>query len=94
MMCQIFPSLHHLTHATNELDSTFSSQESPYTSIRKSGVEADNSEVEKGRGMEGCVENVSIDFVDGDGAAWKACLEKLKVLENEWAGEGRGAVKL
>jgi len=89
----VFPSLHHLTHATNELSVAFSSNDTTNVTIKKCGVEAPNSEVEIGRGLEGFVENVSVEYESvgqgGDSEAWAACVEKLKALEGEWAGEGR-----
>jgi len=88
-----FPSLHHLTHATNELTTAFSASDSTNITLKKCGLEAPNSEVEIGRGLEGFVENVSVEYESvgqgGDSAGWAACLEKLKALDNEWTGEGR-----
>lgn len=86
---KVFPSLHHLTHATNELTSAFPASPGSQIQLKKCGVEAPNSEVEIGRGMEGFTENISIEFENGEGETWKGCLEKLGVLETEWEGEGR-----
>lgn len=40
--------------------------------------------------MEGFTENVSIEYMSGEEESWKTVLEKLRTLEGEWEGEGRG----
>jgi len=88
-----FPSLHHLTHATNSIDAAFS----PPFEVKKAGVEAPEDEVDAGRGGDGHLERVEIEFTtvedeDEDGNIvpkedWHSFLKRLKALEEVWEAE-------
>lgn len=92
--------MHHLTHATNEIDAAFSSK---YT-VTKSGIEAPNSDIEGGRGLSGHCENVNVDFTSieeedengecKDGEGWESFLGRLRALEAEWERIPSGAEEI
>jgi len=94
----IFPSLHHLTHATNALDAAFVLSSSSSCIIKKAGVEAPLSEIDAGHGTDGKVEEVTIEFTSieeedeyGDlkeGEGWAHFLGRLRTLEEGWVVQG------
>jgi len=81
-----FKSLHHLTHATNQLEAAFSET----CDIRKCGGEAPDAM--GGRVNDGRFECMTIEF-DSEAAreGWREFMARLKGLEDEWEHEGEGA---
>jgi len=79
-----FKSMHHLTHAANQLESAFSDT----FELRKCGVETPDAQ--GGRVNDGRSENITIEF-DSDTAkeGWPQFLERLRALEDEWEREGQ-----
>jgi len=77
-----FKSLHHLTHAANQLEAAFGQT----FDIRKCGVEVPDAM--GGRINDGRSECVTIEF-ESDTAisTWEDFLGKLKALEDEWERE-------
>jgi len=78
-----FKSMHHLTHASNQLDAAFGTT----FDVRKCGLE--KGDAMGGRVNDGRSGNVTIEFdsnASKDG--WKSFLRKLKTLEDEWEHEG------
>ncbi|KAL2064397.1 hypothetical protein VTL71DRAFT_4891 [Oculimacula yallundae] len=77
-----FKSLHHLTHAANQLDAAFKSFD-----IKKCGVSTPDAM--GGRVNDGRSENITIEFEsDASSESWKEFLARLKALEDEWEHEG------
>lgn len=78
-----FKSLHHLTHATNQLDATFGST----LEVRKCGVE--KPDAMGGRVNDGRSENITIEYdTEAKGTLpWQDFLAKLRALEDEWDHE-------
>jgi hypothetical protein len=79
-----FKSLHHLTHATNQLEAAFGRK----FDIRRCGVETPDAM--GGRVNDGRSENITIEYDSGaqDTMAWKDFLVTLAALEDEWEHEG------
>jgi hypothetical protein len=80
---QLFKSLHHLTHATNQLEDAFSKK----FEMKKCGLgmgDAMGDRVNDGR-----TENVTIEFNSeiAEHGDWKSFLGSLKRLEDEWDHE-------
>jgi len=96
-----FPSLHHLTHATNSLDSAFSTP-GACIEIKKHGVETPISEVDLGHGIDGHLEDVTVEYTtteeedeNGDlreGEAWNHFLGRLGQLEDVWESGVKGKI--
>jgi hypothetical protein len=81
---QAFKSLHHLTHAANQLETAFSKT----FEIKKCGLEM--GDAMGGRLNDGRTENITIEYdseIAGTGG-WKAFTAELKKLEDEWDHEG------
>jgi len=88
-----FPSLHHLTHATNALDNAFPSSVFNIQ-VKKAGVETPISDVDLGHGTEGHLEDVTIEYTSTeeedengelrDGEQWDHLLGRLRMLEDVW----------
>ncbi|CZT03425.1 uncharacterized protein RAG0_10180 [Rhynchosporium agropyri] len=77
-----FKSLHHLTHAANQLDEAFKSFD-----IKKCGVESPDAMGD--RVNDGRSENITIEFEsDTSLESWKEFMARLKALEDEWEHEG------
>lgn len=79
---QAFKSMHHLTHAANQLEAAFRDS----FDIKKCGVETPDAM--GGRVNDGRSENITIEF-DSDNAneTWSQFLGRLKVIEDEWEHE-------
>jgi len=79
-----FKSLHHLTHAANQLEAAFGSK----FDIRRCGVETPDAM--GGRVNDGRSENITVEYDSSgkDALPWKDFLAKLKALEDEWDHEG------
>jgi len=76
-----FKSLHHLTHAANQLDAAFKTFD-----IKKCGVESPDAM--GGRVNDGRSENITIEFdSDTSPESWKTFLGRLKSLEDQWEHE-------
>lgn len=76
--------MHHLTHAANQLENAFSST----FEIRKCGVETPDAQ--GGRVNDGRSENITIEYDSASAKeGWKAFLEKLNALEDEWEHEAK-----
>jgi len=96
-----FPSLHHLTHATNSLDNAFATHGS-CVEIRKSGVETPISDVDLGHGIDGHLEDVRIEYTTTEeedengelreGEGWGHFLERLNGLEGVWESNVKGRI--
>lgn len=79
---QTFKSMHHLTHAANQLESAFREE----FDIRKCGC--DHPDAMGGRVNDGRSENITIEFeTETAKEGWKQFLGRLKVLEDEWEHE-------
>ncbi|TAQ87579.1 hypothetical protein B7494_g4084 [Chlorociboria aeruginascens] len=80
-----FKSLHHLTHAANQLEATLGSD----MQMNRCGVQ--NPDAMGGRINDGRTENITIEYdsekENEDG--WKEFLAKIKRLEDEWDHEGK-----
>jgi len=79
-----FKSLHHLTHAANQLEGMFGST----LDIRKCGIEAPDAM--GGRVNDGRSEHITIEY-DSDAAGavgWQDFMSRLTGLEAEWEHEG------
>jgi len=77
-----FKSLHHLTHAANQLEGAFSAT----FDIRKCGL--DTPDAMGGRVNDGRCENITIEFdSDTSKSGWTEFLATLKGLEDEWDHE-------
>lgn len=79
-----FKSLHHLTHATNQLEEAFGKT----FEIKKCGLEM--GDAMGGRVNDGRTENITIEYdsdIGGNGG-WQNFLGTLKKLEDEWDHEG------
>jgi hypothetical protein len=75
--------MHHLTHASNQLDAEFGTA----FDVRKCGLE--KGDAMGGRVNDGRSGNVTIEFDSNTSKeGWKSFLGKLKSLENEWEHEG------
>lgn len=83
---QEFESLHHLTHATNQLRTLFT----PAGEIRKSGVDTRDPIEEQWDGTHGCSETLTIEYDSAKAGqlGWKEFLAQLTSLQNEWEHEG------
>jgi hypothetical protein len=78
-----FKSMHHLTHAANQLEAAFRDS----FEMKKCGVSTPDAM--GGRVNDGRSENVTIDFnSDESTETWSNFLARLKVLEDEWDREG------
>jgi len=78
-----FKSMHHLTHAANQLEAAFRDS----FEMKKCGVETPNAMGD--RVNDGRSENVTIEFdSDSSSESWSDFLARLKVLEDEWDHEG------
>jgi len=79
-----FKSMHHLTHAANQLEAAFGD----IFELRKCGVELPDAQ--GGRVNDGRSENITIEFdSEKSKLGWTAFLEKLGALEDEWEREGQ-----
>lgn len=79
-----FRSLHHLTHATNQLDAAFGKT----FEMKKCGLEM--GDAMGGRLNDGRTENITIEYnsdIGGHGG-WKTFVEQLTKLEDDWDHEG------
>lgn len=77
-----FKSMHHLTHAANQLEAAFRDS----FDIKKCGVETPDAM--GGRVNDGRSENITIDFdSDNSSETWTEFLARLKALEDEWDHE-------
>jgi hypothetical protein len=77
-----FKSMHHLTHAANQLEGAFRDS----FDIKKCGVETPDAM--GGRVNDGRSENITIEFdSDTSSETWSEFLARLKVLEDEWEHE-------
>ncbi|KAH8672010.1 hypothetical protein BGZ60DRAFT_374224 [Tricladium varicosporioides] len=78
-----FKSMHHLTHAANQLESAFATS----FDMRKCGC--DTPDAMGGRVNDGRCENITIEY-DSETAkeGWTEFLGRLKTLEDEWEHEG------
>lgn len=82
-----FQSLHHLTHAVNQLDAAFGSA----FDVKKCGI--DTPDAMGGRVNDGRSENITIEFdSDASTEGWPAFMVKLKALEDEWVHESETAL--
>ena len=81
---QSFKSLHHLTHATNRLEEAFGK------SFEMNTCGLDKGDAMGGRLNDGRTENITIEYNSNVGAngGWKAFVDNLKKLEDEWDYEG------
>lgn len=81
---QAFKSLHHLTHAANQLRGAFGKT----FNLNTCGVETPDAM--GGRVNDGRSENITIEYQsDAEGAQnWKTFLVELQRLEDEWDHEG------
>jgi len=77
-----FKSLHHLTHAENQLEAEFGS----VSDFRKCGIETPNAMGD--RVNDGRCENITIEY-DSETAVegWNSFLGRLKSLQDEWQHE-------
>jgi hypothetical protein len=80
---QAFKSLHHLTHATNQLEEAFGK----LFELKKCGLEM--GDAMGGRLNDGRTENITIEYDSdvGSSGGWKKFVEKLTMLEDEWVHE-------
>ena len=81
---QAFKSLHHLTHAANQLQAAFGSK----FEMKKCGVESPDAM--GGRVNDGRSENITIEYESESAGelGWKEFLHQLTALEDEWDHEG------
>jgi hypothetical protein len=86
-MSKAFKSLHHLTHAANQLDAAFSAT----FDIRRCGL--DTPDAMGGRVNDGRSENITIEFdSDTSKSGWTEFLATLKGLEDEWDHEAQSVL--
>jgi hypothetical protein len=79
-----FKSMHHLTHAANQLESAFSDT----FELRKCGVETPDAQ--GGRVNDGRSENITIEFDTKTAKnGWSEFLTSLRDLEDEWEREAQ-----
>jgi hypothetical protein len=79
---QTFKSMHHLTHAANQLEAAFRDT----FDIRKCGC--DTPDAMGGRVNDGRCENITIEYESETAKeGWKQFLGRLKALEDEWEHE-------
>lgn len=85
---QAFKSLHHLTHAANQLQAAFGTT----YAMGKCGVDTPNAM--GGRVNDGRTENVVIEYDTEvkDTLPWQGFLDTLTKLEDEWDHEGMSAL--
>jgi len=82
---QAFKSLHHLTHAANELEAAFGTEFN--VEFKKCGIETPDAM--GGRVNDGRTENITVEF-DSESAKvnWAQFLGRLRGLEDGWEHEG------